>query len=103
MNNDNLLGLITIISISIFNLGLWVLIYKTSKASSGNKTVRVSLSELSFKILIRGGQVSIKSNPNVIIILKDIGWDNMKDLISEAQYGGIGTFKEESGELNEHE
>ena len=69
----------------------------------GNTEIRISLGELEFNALIRGGQVKVKRKDGtpVLIILQDIGFQNMIDKIETAYVSGVKSFKEESIEVDE--
>jgi len=49
--------------------------------------IRIKLDELEFETLVAGGEVEVITgdSPAVKIILADIGWDNMIDIIESKQ------------------
>lgn len=68
-----------------------------------SKEIYVSLDLKEFRALVRGGQVDIKTKEGTTIkmILKDIGFDAMHEVVTEATWDSPLSFKEESIEVRQ--
>lgn len=65
-----------------------------------SKPIRITLDNKEFRSLIRGGEVIFRGDTNVHLILSDIGYQEMYDMVMMAAGSG-NTSKEESIEVNQ--
>lgn len=66
--------------------------------------IRIRLDEKEFTSLVRGGEVKVKlkdKKSTVHLILADIGFIQMNDIVEKAMYGGVKSYREESVEVDQ--